>query len=343
MTATTQDTRHTATSCSVSALWFFPRSVAAAAARSLVRFSPNPSCRGDVANPWLESAFITHFGCVSRHLFVCFPQCIVIACVSRRVSSLLVFLLGFSRVSSLLVFRYYFASGTARARSFCTHQRPRITKSADLKHIHHKDRRQLQLSRRRWLHDCTASYVRSFKTHISSRSLFPRHWPVSALPPAKRRARLNTCRSRPVRARCTRCRCCNVCSCVTFPSQVHRRQTPPTSSSCSGRASLALSRLFKTRSVQDTFHDACFCPTHHVNYSRSGDRVRGASFFRHLHRALSSDRVRGACTCRHPCSAFSSNRIRGTYTFCHIRSDFFCDRVRGFRTCCLPCRTSDTD
>ena len=30
---------------------------------------------------------------------------------------------------------------------------------------------------------------------------------MSALPPAKRRARLNTCRSRPVRARCTRCRC----------------------------------------------------------------------------------------------------------------------------------------
>ena len=80
------------------------RSVAAAAASSLMRFSPSPSCRGDVANPWLESAFITHFGCVSRHLFVCFPQCIVIACVSRRVSSLLVFLLGFSRVSSLLVF-----------------------------------------------------------------------------------------------------------------------------------------------------------------------------------------------------------------------------------------------
>ena len=30
---------------------------------------------------------------------------------------------------------------------------------------------------------------------------------MSALPPAKRRARLNTCRSRPVRAMCTRCRC----------------------------------------------------------------------------------------------------------------------------------------
>ena len=25
------------------------------------------------------SAFITHFGCVSRHRFVCFPQCLVIA------------------------------------------------------------------------------------------------------------------------------------------------------------------------------------------------------------------------------------------------------------------------
>ena len=42
---------------------------------------------------------------------------------------------------------------------------------------------------------------------------------MSALPPAKRRARLNTCRSRPVSARCTRCRCYNVhrskvCACV---------------------------------------------------------------------------------------------------------------------------------
>ena len=46
--------------------------------------------------------------------------------------------------------------------------------------------------------------------HTSSRSLFAGRWPVSALPPAKRRARLNTCRSRPVSAMCTRCRCYNV-------------------------------------------------------------------------------------------------------------------------------------
>ena len=46
--------------------------------------------------------------------------------------------------------------------------------------------------------------------HTSSRTLFAERWPVSALPPAKRRARLNTCRSRPVSARCTRCRCYNV-------------------------------------------------------------------------------------------------------------------------------------
>ena len=34
--------------------------------------------------------------------------------------------------------------------------------------------------------------------------------------------------------------------------------------------------LFKTRSVQHTFHDACSCHTPHVNFS--GDRVRGARF-----------------------------------------------------------------
>ena len=49
--------------------------------------------------------------------------------------------------------------------------------------------------------------------------IFVGHWPVSALP-SKRRARLNTCHSRPARARCTSCPCsfC-VCSCVTLPSQ----------------------------------------------------------------------------------------------------------------------------
>ena len=72
----------------------------------------------------------------------------------------------------------------------------------------------------------------------------------------------------------------------------------------------ALSHFVKTRSVkthftmlvsvsqdticQDTFHDACFCLTPHVNFSGSGDRVRGTRFCRPLHRALSSERVRGA-------------------------------------------------
>ena len=40
--------------------------------------------------------------------------------------------------------------------------------------------------------------------------LFAGRWLVSALPPANRRARLNTCRSRPESARSTRCRCYNV-------------------------------------------------------------------------------------------------------------------------------------
>ena len=65
------------------------RSVAAAAARSLMRFSLSSSCRGYAANPWLESAFISHVGCVSHHRWVCFPQSLVIALYVRRVSSLL--------------------------------------------------------------------------------------------------------------------------------------------------------------------------------------------------------------------------------------------------------------
>ena len=75
-TATTQDTLVKTQSlfriCVVVLSSITSRSVAAAAASSLMRFSPSPSCRGDAANPWLEFAFITHFGCVSRHLFVCF-------------------------------------------------------------------------------------------------------------------------------------------------------------------------------------------------------------------------------------------------------------------------------
>ena len=47
------------------------------------------------------------------------------------------------------VFRWFFASGTARARSFCTHQRSRITDSTVFKHIHHKDRRHYVRSRSR--------------------------------------------------------------------------------------------------------------------------------------------------------------------------------------------------
>ena len=41
--------------------------------------------------------------------------------------------------------------------------------------------------------------------------------------------------------------------------------------------------LFKTQSVQDTFHDACSCHTPHVNFSGSGDRLRGALTMIHSH------------------------------------------------------------
>ena len=81
-------------------------SVVAAAASSLMRFSSSAICRGDEANPWLESAFITHFGCVSSHRVVCFPQSLAIACF-RRVSPLLVFLLGLrcqQKYGALVVF-----------------------------------------------------------------------------------------------------------------------------------------------------------------------------------------------------------------------------------------------
>ena len=99
------------------------------------------------------------------------------------------------------------ASRTARARSFYTHERTRTTKSTVVEHSYHKSigggcrrswRRASRLGQPLSLLICSQD--------TSSRSLFAGHWPVSALP-SKRRARLNTCHSRPVRARCTRCRC----------------------------------------------------------------------------------------------------------------------------------------
>ena len=112
--------------------------------------------------------------------------------------------------------------------------------------------------------------------------------------------------------------------------------------------------LFKTRSVQDTFHDACFCLTRHdlskthftmlvsVSHPMSTspvpviEYVAPASAVTHRELSPVTEYV-GACTCQHPCSAFSSNRTRGTYACCHLRSAFFSDRVRGVRTCCLLC------
>ena len=150
VTATTQDilvmTHPLFRVCVVVLSSVTSRSVAAAAASSLMRFFPSPSCRGDAANPWLESAFISHVGCVSHHPFVCFPQSLVIALCSTAAqlqgSFVTVKTHASSRVSGhrarvnlvtksrhCFVFGWFFASGTARARSFCTHQRSRITES----------------------------------------------------------------------------------------------------------------------------------------------------------------------------------------------------------------------
>ena len=77
--------------------------------------------------------------------------------------------------------------------------------------------------------------------HSVTGRLFAGHWPVSALP-SKRRARLNTCHSCPVRASCTRCRCFYV---YVLVSLSHHKDDLPQyllllPSSCSGRASLVV-------------------------------------------------------------------------------------------------------
>ena len=57
------------------------------------------------------------------------------------------------------------ASGTARARSFRTHERSRTTESTVFEHIHHKDRRQLQLFQRLALRRPGELFVTSVNTH----------------------------------------------------------------------------------------------------------------------------------------------------------------------------------
>ena len=180
VTAITQDTLVKTQSlfriCVVVLSSITSRSVAAAAASSLMRFSPSPSCRGDAANPWLESAFITHVGCLSRHLFVC-SQSIAIACVSCRVSPLLVcpseyrhclcFFCWFSQSTTIACVSVFSASGTARARSFSTHERSRTTESTVSEHIDHKDRQQLQLFQRLALRRGRASFC-NICQHTSS-------------------------------------------------------------------------------------------------------------------------------------------------------------------------------
>ena len=76
--------------------------------------------------------------------------------------------------------------------------------------------------------------------------------------------------------------------------------------------------LVKTRSVQDTLHNACFCLTHP---SQDKQTTSDKGIFHYVN----SDRVRGARICR------------------HLLSAFFSDRLRGARTCCLLCRASDSD
>ena len=83
----------------------------------------------------------------SRHRFVCFPQILVIACVFPQSiviacvfpqSIVIACVFPQSIVIALVFVFFFFASGAARARSFCTHQRSRITESTVFKHIHHR-------------------------------------------------------------------------------------------------------------------------------------------------------------------------------------------------------------
>ena len=102
--------------------------------------------------------------CLTPSLFVCFPQSIVITCVSRRVSSMLVFPAKYRCFCVSVFFCFRHSTRT----QFCTHRCSRITESTVFKRTHHKDRRHLQLFPRLALHDRTASCACAHSRHICS-------------------------------------------------------------------------------------------------------------------------------------------------------------------------------
>ena len=79
-----------------------------------------------------------------------------------------------------------------------------------------------------------------------------------------------------------------ICSCVTLPSQVHRRQTSSTSSSCSGRASLVICQD-KTHLVEFPLrrrsHRSCSRLEKRTRPEVSPDRARRSSYQRQ-HRSM---------------------------------------------------------
>ena len=200
---------------------------------------------------------------------------------------------------------FFLASSAARARSFCTHQRSRITESSVFKEIHHKDRRQLQLSKRRWLHDCTASYVGGVSPSWSLRGGTR---VSSGLGPGRR--------AQEAAQRQTQFLDHVLCLGNTITSRRYLPQCLRRARGCARGGhcpDTICSRhdLFKTRTVKTHF-TMLVSVSHSMSISPVIEYVAPASAVTDTE--LSSDRVRGARTCRHPCSAFSSNRIRGTRT-----------------------------
>ena len=102
----------------------------------------------------------------------------VISLCVLRVSPLLVFpseyrhclcfFCWFSQSTTIACVSVFSAPGTARARSFSTHERSRTTDSTVSEHIDHKDRRQLQLFQRLALRRGRASFY-NICQHTSSR------------------------------------------------------------------------------------------------------------------------------------------------------------------------------
>ena len=193
----------------------------------------------------------------------------------------------------------------------------------NFQHLLHLDRRQLQLSRRHWLHGCTASYVRSRSRQIFSASLCGAFvtgtntkWSM-AFP----RTNFRTTTATVLTATATATSSLRVCLCFSQDddggvlSTMSKRWTAsrgdaehevpePEDAHEEGKPCLICQATIWSRHDLSRHVSRCLF----LSYTPSQvQQRRGYLALRHLHSALFSDRERGARTCCLLCSTSAND------------------------------------